>query len=110
MNYAQRKANFHEIDMSKLTDSVFNELISNNITLRHSGGRLYAINPTKSQLELLARRELLKGVAVVYDKRLDQYRVLPKPAAILCQLAGTCKIIKTFRRSTDALRYIKKFR
>jgi len=108
MNYAQRKANFHEIDVSKLTDSILQELINNNITLRHSGGRLYAINPTKSQLELLARRELLKGVAVIYDKKLDSYRVLPKPAAILCQLAGTCKIIRTFKNSSEALRYLKK--
>lgn len=110
MNYARRKYDVHELDTSKLDDTTLDELISHNIKLTPSGGSVYVVNPTRSQLELLARRELLKGVAVVYDKKLDDYRVLPKPAAILCQLAGTCKIIETFERSTEALRYIKRFR
>jgi len=111
MSYISNKHKLHLLDSSKLTPETLKELAQSNIKLHtNNKGDIYAINPTKSQLELLARRNLLKGVAVIYDFDENTYKVIPKPAAILCSLAGTCKIIKEFKHTTQAFEYLKKLR
>ena len=105
---------YHELELSKLTPQILEDLANQGMTVTidsfMGSTRAYVHNPTRSQLEYLARRELLKGVCVVYDKRYDDYRILPKPAAILCQLADTCKIMKTFKSSAEAESHLKKLR
>jgi len=111
MSYISTKHQFHELDSSKLTPDILRELAQAKVKLYTDGnGTIYAVNPTRSQLELLARRELLKGVAVVYDLDEQVYKVIPKPAAILCSLAGTCKILKVFPHATQAWEYLEKLR
>ena len=116
MGYLTRNhfGKYHELELSKLTPQVLDDLAKQGMTVTIDSNfgytRAYVHNPTKSQLEYLAKRELLRGVCVIYDLDEQTYKVIPKPAAILCELAGTCKIIKTFKHSTEAWKYLERLR